>query len=173
MDLDVDPDAGNDDELTEDQLASLSSLCQGVFDRVVLDEAQKIKSPRTQTYQAVRLLNANHCCLLTAMVLVLEFFDHIIGHHAESKLSASHNKYTVQVDWIKYMFGISSIMAAIANRSTLDLLGQSTSQLDCKPERPWFKSQNSRWLSLQWPSTASQSIWARLARLLFSCFRGR
>lgn len=45
-------------QLSEEQLKRSTSYWPNIFERIICDEAQRLKSQRTQTHQAVKFLNA-------------------------------------------------------------------------------------------------------------------
>lgn len=53
-------------ELPVEELSQLYSFCPGIFGRIVIDEAQKIKISSTQTQLSISALNILTHCLLTA-----------------------------------------------------------------------------------------------------------
>ena len=61
---------GENEEIDEKTLDQVHSLCLGIFDTIVADEAQKLKSPLTIGHKAVIDLHATYHLLLTATPMI-------------------------------------------------------------------------------------------------------
>jgi SNF2 family DNA or RNA helicase len=74
-DEDDDEDDEKNNELAEKKLQKLHSYVSDVFDRCVLDEAQKIKSIRIMTHKSILNLNVFIINLLTATFMMNRIID--------------------------------------------------------------------------------------------------
>ena len=63
-------DRGGGDEFDEDSLYQVHDLCPGLFDTIIADEAQKLKSPLTISHKAVVDLHATYHLFLTATPMI-------------------------------------------------------------------------------------------------------
>lgn len=67
---DAPADDDDEKELSEEVLNRLKSFCTDLFDRVICNEAHKLKAHRTKTHRAIKLLNARCRVLLSATPMI-------------------------------------------------------------------------------------------------------
>ncbi len=63
---DENDDDSSDDEMNEKEYMNQKSRCAGLFDRVICDEAHRLKTIRSKSSRAIALLDVPHLLLLTA-----------------------------------------------------------------------------------------------------------
>ncbi|KAI9810553.1 MAG: hypothetical protein M1827_006226 [Pycnora praestabilis] len=72
---DLEEEENDNDELNFQILNNLVSLCTGLFDRVICDEAHKLKSYRTRTSWSVKKLNCPHLIFMSATPMINKPLD--------------------------------------------------------------------------------------------------